>query len=342
MVQTGKHGEWINMKIAFITESSYTGKYPRNFNNARTEIAWQIALDADHFNFFEIKNVSDYDHVFVIIPKGRVFLSAEGIKALDGVNPIKNLLKLNVAQFLKTNNSKVHFIQEGPTWWPLDYTVEEQIDWYNTLVSFDSIFCHNEHDKKYYKGLLPTFKVNVIKSLMIEDTISSVTPIREDKTIIGGNFSHFYGGFNSYFISEEFIGCEKYTMESHSQRDDEHLIDDLKHIPRCNWTQWINVLSTFKYAIHLMPTIAAGTFSLNCAYLGIPCIGNIKVDTQNTLFPELSVDVEDLESARTLAKKLNVDTNFYNYCSSYAKEKYSSEYHLSVWKHNMEKILSNI
>lgn len=330
------------MRVAFVTESSHRGKYPRNFNNARTEIAWQIALNADHFNFFEIESVLAYDHVFVIVPKGRVFLSAEGIKATNGINPVKNLLKFNVAQFLKKNNKKVHFIQEGPTWWPLDYTVEEQIDWYNTLVSFDSIFCHNEHDKKYYRGLLPTFKVNVIRSLMIEDTVADVTPKKENKTIIGGNFSHFYGGFNSYFISEEFSGCEKYTMESHSQRDDEHLIDDLKHIPRCNWSEWINVLSTFKYAIHLMPTIAAGTFSLNCAYLGIPCIGNEKVDTQRILFPELSVDVEDLEKARWLAKKLNSDIDFYNKCSQHAKHIYPTEYHFDVWKNNMEKILSEL
>jgi len=44
-----------------------------------------------------------------------------------------------------------------------------------------------------------------------------------------------------------------------------------------------------------MLTIAAGTFSLNCAYFGIPCIGNEKVDTQRLCFPELSVDVENIE-----------------------------------------------
>lgn len=330
------------MKIAFVTESSYSGKYPRNFGNSRTEIAWQIALNAENFHFNDIRSVGGYDHVFVIIPKGRVFLSAEGIKTGNGINPVNPLLKFNVAQFLKRSNKKVHFMQEGPTWWPSDYTVEEQINWYNTLVSFDSIFCHNEHDKKYYQGLLPTFKVNVMRSLMVEDTISSIVPSKQNKVIIGGNFSHFYGGFNSYFISEEFTGCEKYTMESHSKREDEHLIEDLKHIPRCFWTEWINVLSTFKYAIHLMPTVAAGTFSLNCAYLGIPCIGNEKVDTQRILFPKLSVDVEDLVKARELARKLHKDVDFYNECSQYAKETYPKEYHFDVWKRNMEKTLSEL
>ena len=72
----------------------------------------------------------------------------------------------------------------------------------------------------------------------------------------------------------------------------------------------MSALSTFKYAVHLMPTIAAGTFSLNCAYFGIPCIGNKKVDTQRLCHPELSVDVEDVEKARTLAKMLKEDPLF--------------------------------
>ena len=61
------------MKIAFVTESGYRGKYPENFNNSRTEIAWQIALNADHFPFADVNAVSGYDHVIVILPKAGCF-----------------------------------------------------------------------------------------------------------------------------------------------------------------------------------------------------------------------------------------------------------------------------
>jgi tripeptide aminopeptidase len=63
-------------------------------------------------------------------------------------------------------------------------------------------------------------------------------------------------------------------------------------------------LSSFKLGIHMMPTVAAGTFSLNCAYFGIPAIGNIKVDTQRICHPDLSVDVEDMESALKIAAEI--------------------------------------
>ena len=69
-----------------------------------------------------------------------------------------------------------------------------------------------------------------------------------------------------------------------------------------------------------MPTVAAGTFSLNCAYFGIPCIGNIKVDTQRFCHPDLSVAVDDVSKARALAHRLQNDSEFYDLCSAKTKK----------------------
>ena len=38
------------MKIAFFTEMGFQGKVPRTHDNMRTEFAWMVALDADHYN----------------------------------------------------------------------------------------------------------------------------------------------------------------------------------------------------------------------------------------------------------------------------------------------------
>jgi hypothetical protein len=84
-----------------------------------------------------------------------------------------------------------------------------------------------------------------------------------------------------------------------------------------------------------MPTIAAGTFSLNCAYFGIPCIGNEKVDTQRLCHPDLSVDVDDLKSSREKAKKLRNDKDFYLHCSKESKKNYKKYY-------TKEKFLKNL
>ena len=204
------------------------------------------------------------------------------------------------------------------------------------MAQCDSIFAHNESDISYYKGLFPTKQINTISTLMVDQLIKDIAPNKNDKIIIGGNFARWYGGFESYLVAQEF-GTPIWAQTSHAKRDNEEQIENLQHLPRLIWIDWMKELSTFKYAVHLMPTVAAGTFSLNCAYFGIPCIGNEKVDTQRICHPHLSVDISDVESARNLAIKLKYDKDFYNECSLITKENYYKNYHINIWK---EKILN--
>ena len=322
------------MNITFLTEMNFEGKIPSTHPNMRTEFAWMNALDADHSCIHNFKNIKNQDHVFIIIPKGEVFLNAVGVKLSDKINPISKLLELNIVPTLKSNNNKVHYIQEGPSWLFNDYEISDQINFYNTLSECDSIFAHNECDTKFYQGLFPSKQINIMPTLLIEDLIKDIIPKTEDKVIVGGNFARWYGGFQGYIVANEF-DMPIWTQDSHARRENERDIADLNHLPRLTWIEWMNTLSTFKYAIHLMPTVAAGTFSLNCAYFGIPCIGNEKVDTQRICHPNLSVDVEDVEKARILAKRLKEDNDFYLQCKRETKENYKKYYDIEKWKNKI-------
>ena len=197
------------------------------------------------------------------------------------------------------------------------------------MVACDGIFAHNEYDTKYYKGMFPSVPVHVMPTLMIDSVVEGIQPIREEKVIIGGNFARWYGGMESFTVAQR-IQVPIWGQTSHAMREGEDQL--VNHLPRVMWTDWMKQLSSFKYAVHLMPTIAAGTFSLNCAYFGIPCIGNEKVDTQRLCHPELSVDVEDLEKAAMLAERLRDDKEFYEECSKTAKENYKKYYSIDKWK----------
>ena len=92
-----------------------------------------------------------------------------------------------------------------------------------------------------------------------------------------------------------------------------------------------------------MPTWAAGTFTLNCAYHGIPCIGYKGLDTQEQLHPSLSVDYGDLNAAKILAQRLKSNTDFYNKCSKeckdlYEKSKFKEQSYIQI----INKILTEI
>jgi hypothetical protein len=317
------------MKVAFLTEMGFEGKIPSNHSNMRTEFAWMHALNADHRYIHHFQEVEGYDHVFVIFPKGKLYLSAEGSQLVDDQNPATDLLIKEPVERLKLKNKKVFVVQEGPHWWWNDYSMADQIRFYNMMVACDGIFAHNEHDVKYYKGMFPSVPVHVIPTLMIDSIVEDIQPIREEKVIIGGNFARWYGGMESFIVAQRFQ-VPIWGQTSHAMREGEDQL--INHLPRVMWTDWMKQLSSFKYAVHLMPTIAAGTFSLNCAYFGIPCIGNEKVDTQKLCYPDLAVDVEDVEKAAMLAERLRDDQEFYQQCSNIAKENYKKYYSIDKWK----------
>ena len=325
------------MKIAFMTEMGFEGKVPSNHSNMRTEFAWMHALDADHRHIHNYREVSGYDHIFVIFPKGRVYLDACGSQLVVDRNPVSDLLVKEIVDRLKLNNRKVYIVQEGPHWLWNDYEMVDQVLFYNMLTSSDGIFAHNEHDVKYYKGMFPNVPVHVIPTLMIDSIVQDIVPVREEKVIIGGNFARWYGGMESFTVAQRFE-VPIWGQTSHAMREGEDQL--IQHLPRVMWTDWMKQLSSFKYAVHLMPTIAAGTFSLNCAYFGIPCIGNEKVDTQRLCHPELAVDVEDVEKAAILAQRLVDDPNFYQECSKAAKESYKKYYNKELFKQKISAILS--
>ena len=319
------------MKISFLTEMGFNGAIDISHPNMRTEFAWMNALDATHYPISNYSEVKGHDHVFVIFPKGQLNLNAVAAKLTNIPNPHSELLNSNWLSVLKENNKKVYYIQEGPSWMFTELEIQDQFNFYNMLTAVDAIYAHNEYDTKFYKGLIPAQNVHVIPTLMIEERIKDIVPVKQDKVLIGGNFARWYNGFQSYLIASEF-NVPIWSQESHAKREYEDQVPNLTHLPRVSWLDWMHEVSSFKYAVHLMPTIAAGTFSLNCAYFGVPCIGNEKVDTQRICHPDLCVDVDDLESSRKLAVKLRDDIEFYNECSKKCKELYRIHYDIDIWK----------
>lgn len=328
----------MDKKVAFLTEMEFYGNIPADHLNMRTEFAWMHATNADHHNIHSYEKVVGYDVVVLLLPQGKVVVDCHGVE-LNRNHPDKlsGLLNTDFINILKNNNGMVVNMQEGPAWLFNEYEIETQFQYYNVLSNCDVLLAHNNHDARWYRGLLPNKKVYTMPTLLIETLISEIVATKENKTVMGGNFARWYGGFQTFVVSQEFEN-DIWVHSSHATRTNEQLISGLHHLPRLNWYEWMKFLSTCKYAIHLMPTVAAGTFSLNCAYFGIPCIGNKRVDTQLLCHPNLAVDVDDVESARRLAHKLKTDSSFYGKCSTEAKENYRAHYDIESWKLNMKEV----
>ena len=302
-------------KIIFFSESETFGKAPRDFEDARTEFGWSIMLDAEWYPI-SVKPNKRYDLGIVIIPKN---------------NP-----KVDINHIRKVCD-KVAVMQEGPHWLFQDYKMEQQIWWYNALTEFDMLFAHNHKDVNYYKGITNK-PVHKMPTLMLTEKLGitsrtetlvdnygdlpSPKAYDKDKVIIGGNMVRWYGGFDSYVVAQEFeTPISAPSMGRKIDREDEM---DINHFPYMTWVEWINNLSQFKYGVHLMPTHAAGTFTLNCAFHGIPCIGYEGLDTQEELHPHLTVKDGDIALAKQYAKDLKNDEDFYELCSTSSRENYQN------------------
>jgi hypothetical protein len=157
-----------------------------------------------------------------------------------------------------------------------------------------------------------------------------------DATIIGGNFVSWYGGFDSYMVARE-IGNPIISPSMGRKQKQEDMIEDIQYLPYLSWREWINTLSQYNIGIHLMRTHAAGTFAMNCAFHGIPCIGYYGLDTQEFLHPTTSVNVGDLEHAKEIAVKLRDDSDFYDACSKTSRTFFKNFYTEEAWKQNWNK-----
>jgi hypothetical protein len=315
------------MNIVFFSESQIRGKVPRDFINSRTEFGWSIALDAEWCPLNESptgmeapRSVSElYDLGIVIIPKN---------------NPNIDLSKYKL--FCKN----VAVMQEGPHWYFQDYTIENQFNYYSTLLEADWVYCHNESDVKYYKGL-GCKDVRVMRSLMIPEGLTSRTEKGkkhewENTTIIGGNFVSWYGGFDSYIVARE-IGDKIVSPSMGRKQQQEDLIEDIEYLPYMNWREWIQNLGRYNIGVHLMRTHAAGTFAMNCSFHGLPCIGYKGLDTQEILHPLTTVEVGDLEGAKELGKRLKNDLSFYTECARITTQKFKEYYTEEAWLKHWEK-----
>lgn len=313
------------MRVLFLTEGDWYGKVQHGNANMRTDLAWQHVMDGNHAPLLwalnsldEIPNDS-YDLGIVILPKKN----------------IEAYTKHDIMKLRDTGKiAKITVMQEGANWFWQDWDLTTQIWYISLLQRADFLLCHNQTDLKYYKGLLNRDDVFKMPTLLLESSIQKsllTMPENRSGVMIGGNMVSWYNGFDSYAIASIFDE-QLYAPSMGRKQASEDMIENITYLPYMGWSDWITELSKRKYAVHLIRNRLAGTFALNCAYLGIPCIGYRGLDTQERCFPKLSFDVGDLDHARFMANHLKNNTQFYNHCSVFARSAWKEFYHEDVFR----------
>ncbi len=303
------------MKVVFFSESGLIGKAPRNHPNARNDIAWSVMMNADWCPYGKTPT-EHYDLGVVTIPKTKP--------------------DLNVNSF-RQYCDKVVVMQEGPHWYFQDYSVQQQFQFVQNLRNADWVWCHNKSDVGYYEGL-GCEDVRIMRTLMIPEGLPP-KGYSKDKSgvILGGNFTSWYSGLDSYLIAQA-VNDKITNVSMGRKQQQEDLIEDITYLPYMNWREWINECSKYKVGIHMMRTHAAGTFSMNLSYHSTPCLGYYGLDTQDLLHPQTTVELGDIQGAQKILNRLYEDDDFYKECSEQTKELFDKYYTEEAWLEDFKKV----
>ena len=313
-------------KIIFFSEGDFSGTLPRNHPNLRMPEVWYSSLNCPHHPINRIHEIPDnsFDIGVIIIPK-----------------KLHHLISYPLLKNLKRCCKKIGFMQEGASWIFQDYEIEIQLWFLSLMKSMDFGLAHSHRDLNYYENLL-NIPVYHHPTLIIDDPIKGfIRPETEEKVVIGGNLVRYYGGLNSLITARHF-DCPIWSPSMGRKKQEEDNIQELNHFPWMPWADWMKQLSSFKYAIHLNPNTIAGSFNLNCAYWGIPCIGNKDQHTQVECFPELSIAPDDLKMAKELSLRLKDDIGFYEECSKKSKENYKKHFCESAYLLKMNEVFVSL
>ena len=313
------------MNIKYSTsEMGFEGYFPVNYPNLRVLETQLLYLEAYHLPIQKI------------ITEGKTYKGSLLYNIGKGGFEKPYISELyhhhhNIVAQLKEKFEEVYIYQDGEIGWWNQVDTRLQAWWYNQLRASSGILVPNSTDVSFYKGLFPDKEIKVIRSVMKDEGLDKTKfKPKENRTIVTGPLTREYNGFSQLLLAHNLdMPVDIPPMgESRMPKDSWEMASNLgiNYLQYMSWTEWMYNLSRYKIGYMMSAATASGSFALNCAYLGIPCIGDKRADTQSILFPDLAIDVFDNEKALELTFKLKKDLDFYIEVSNKAKRLYKQEF----------------
>ena len=313
------------MNIKYSTsEMGFEGYFPVNYPNLRVLETQLLYLEAYHLPIHKILNDGKTYKGSILYNIGKGGFEKPYISDL-----YHNYH--NVVSLLQEKFDEIYIYQDGEIGWWNQVDTRLQAWWYNQLRASNGILVPNSTGIPFYKGLFPDKDIKVIRSVMTDEGLDKTKfKPQENRTIITGPLTREYNGFSQVLIAHNAdMPIDIPPMgESRMPKDSWEMAPNLgiNYLNYMSWVDWMYNLSRYKIGYMMSTATASGSFALNCAYLGIPCIGDKRADTQSILFPDLAIDVFDNKKALDLTLKLKKDLDFYIEVSNKAKRLYKKEF----------------
>lgn len=247
------------------------------------------------------------------------------------------------------NNNKVFINQESSIFDWFDWPAEEQQLYIKILSKAKAFLYHSEHDKEVMKVFIDKF---IKYPGCINFSVSAPRTIIDNKYILIPNPIKRYqrGMIGHKLVSDTLPKAQIYSMEykypeirHNLSFPDAYKLDNIELLGRQSFEEWLHIINASKFGVDIHREFSGGNVSLEFGALGIPLIGNINLDTQRDIFPDLSFDYKDYEGIKKAIRMLNEDSAFYREVSTKAlsnvKDMYNSERIVSEFRKEFIKFI---
>jgi hypothetical protein len=217
---------------------------------------------------------------------------------------------------------KVVLFQEAETAWPTTRPWDEQKSFIELLGKVDLFLTHNHRDIEFWGRLRGGKSTSRWKTCLDIGSIAQYAINPDRKTtkpiLFGSSYDQRANGLAGLIACRNLGYPLWHQNRSTGYEDRNREVPQLlgvkiqKEIPHCGWDPWAREIAGAYIAVHPMPAAAAGRDQIAFAALGIPCIGNMELDIQRELFPNLSIDIFDVNQIEQKAKYI-INNSYIDY-----------------------------
>jgi hypothetical protein len=228
--------------------------------------------------------------------------------------------------------------QEGSIFDWFDWPAAEQELYIELLSQCSSFLYHSEHDKK----VMQLFCTKFVKYPgCINLTIDQPKLFTQGQyVLIPAPIKRYQRGMISHKLITGHVDLQIYSMSYNAPKNialsfpDSYKLDSIKMLNRMDNKNWLECIYSSKFGIDIHRDFSGGNVALEFGSLATPLIGNIELDIQRDIFPDISFEYNDYENIRKAINMLMRDKDFYDEVSKKAL-------HNTITKYNSNLIVSN-
>ena len=226
-----------------------------------------------------------------------------------------NKLKL-IDKFIDDND--VYIGGEGAIWeWMEEWPAAEQELYIKLLSKCKAYVVANKFDQHQVRLFAPsTFKVSPCTNYFVEESRQELG----NYIFIANPAKRYQRGMMAHKLVYDSapknlrVYSLKYNRKPNEGKSmslpDSYRMPGFELLDRMDWEDFMATAYSSRFGVDIHRDFSAGQTAVDFGCLGVPLVGNIQLDAQRTIFPDLSFEWDDYENIKKCIHLLSVDDDF--------------------------------